>query len=83
MPGLAVDDGNLRSFGRAHEEDWRDSWLDTERDYSNNAMGVAMGRSAYEGGVSRDALATVVFVNIGSLNCISCDTTMGVSARCS
>ena len=82
-PGLAVDDGNLRSFGRAHEADWRDSWLDTERDYTNNAMGVAMGRSAYEGGVQRNDLVTVVLANMGSLNCISGDIAMGVPVRCS
>lgn len=80
--GYAINEGNLRTFGRDHEGDWRDSYLDAAKDVANNEIGINIGRKVFEAGLSRDSLGAIVLSNLGQLNCISGDIAYGTPTRC-
>jgi hypothetical protein len=77
-------DGTLRTFGRDHEADWRDNYLDARKDEANNAIGIMIGAQAVEIGLPRDQIGPWVVANMSVLFCVSNigDQAYGSPSRC-
>jgi hypothetical protein len=86
LKGLAaVDiDGTLRTFGKDHEADWRDNYLDARKDEANNAIGIIIGAQAADLEMPRDQIGGWLVANMGVLFCVSNsgDQAYGSPANC-
>lgn len=75
---LEISDGDLRALGHAHEADWRDSDVDSQRDLRNNDVGIAIGH------IARDEQQVIAAVESalreGRLSCLNGATVTTCSA---
>lgn len=77
-------EGTLRTFGRDHEADWRDSYLDARKDEANNSIGILIGAQAVDLGLPREQIGAWVVENRHVLFCVSNsgDQAYGVPIHC-